>query len=154
MVPVIVAKVPMLKNWNFPLDFGLQYKGKRVLGDHKTIRGLTSGIVVGILVAVSEQHLLGNIFGSNPAIIGFLLSFGALVGDSIKSFFKRQIGITPGAAWFPFDQLDYIVGGIVLSLFVVRLSIVEYITILVIYFFLHIVFTTIGYFLGFKSSIL
>jgi CDP-2,3-bis-(O-geranylgeranyl)-sn-glycerol synthase len=43
------------------------------------------------------------------------MGFGALAGDSIKSFFKRRLGFAPGKAWVPFDQLDFIVGGLTLT---------------------------------------
>jgi len=46
----------------------------------------------------------------NPLIIGPLLGAGALIGDMIKSFFKRRVGIKPGSSWIPFDQIDWIVG--------------------------------------------
>ena len=32
----------------------------------------------------------------------------------IKSFFKRRIGIKRGQPWPPFDQLDFLTGGILL----------------------------------------
>jgi CDP-2,3-bis-(O-geranylgeranyl)-sn-glycerol synthase len=32
------------------------------------------------------------------------------VGDAVKSFFKRQIGVAPGASWIGFDQLDFFIG--------------------------------------------
>jgi CDP-2,3-bis-(O-geranylgeranyl)-sn-glycerol synthase len=38
------------------------------------------------------------------------MAFGALAGDAVKSFFKRQIGIAPGHRWLGPDQLDFIVG--------------------------------------------
>lgn len=145
MVPVIVAKIPGLKKWDAPLDFGKKFRGKRILGDHKTIRGFVSGIVAGCIVAlVLYQSLL----------LGFLLSFGALAGDSIKSFFKRQMGIASGKSWFPFDQIDYIVGGLLLSVFVVRLSLISYSAIFLLYFFLHLLITMIGYFLKLKKTII
>jgi CDP-2,3-bis-(O-geranylgeranyl)-sn-glycerol synthase len=41
-----------------------------------------------------------------------LLGFGALAGDSIKSFFKRRVGVKPGKRWFPFDQIDFVIGAL------------------------------------------
>jgi CDP-diglyceride synthetase len=35
-----------------------------------------------------------------------------MTGDAVKSFFKRRLGITPGKSWFPFDQLDFVLGAI------------------------------------------
>jgi CDP-archaeol synthase len=50
-----------------------------------------------------ELALIG--YSDHPVQPGLLISFGALAGDSIKSFFKRQIGIRSGASWLVFDQL-------------------------------------------------
>lgn len=47
-----------------------------------------------------------------------LLSAGALFGDMIESFFKRRIGIKSGEMWLLADQLDFVVGGFLLSMLV------------------------------------
>lgn len=122
MAPVIFSFIPF---GNFPLDHGKSYRGKRFLGDHKTYRGLFSGVIVGMLVilaqwAVSTQEFFGEISLipydlwplSRLLLFGFLISFGALAGDAIKSFFKRRIGVAPGKNWIPFDQLDFVIGAL------------------------------------------
>ena len=38
------------------------------------------------------------------------MGLGAGVGDAVKSFFKRRVGIAPGSSWLFFDQLDFFVG--------------------------------------------
>lgn len=153
MMPVFAAKLPGLSKWNQPLDFGLTFQNKRILGDHKTVRGIITGILAGMLIAVILVHFFPNLYhGANPFLVGFLLSFGALAGDSIKSFFKRRVNIPSGKTWFPFDQIDYIVGGLVLSLFVVRLPLQQYLVIFLLYFCLHLLSTTIGYLLHLKKS--
>jgi CDP-2,3-bis-(O-geranylgeranyl)-sn-glycerol synthase len=45
----------------------------------------------------------------------FSLCFGALLGDITESFFKRRVGKQRGEDWIPFDQLDFILGVLVLS---------------------------------------
>lgn len=153
MMPVFAANIPGLNKWNQPLDGGLAFHNKRILGDHKTIRGLVTGVIAGMLTAVMLVHFSPDVYyGANPLLVGFLLSFGALLGDSVKSFFKRRVGIPSGKTWFPFDQIDYIVGGILLSLLVVQLSIKTYAVIFLLYFCLHVLSTTIGYLLRLKSS--
>src|SRR5437773_6411567 len=59
--------------------------------------------VVGLLVAYEDWPLLGVLFGA-----------GAMAGDSAKSFFKRRLGVEPGRPWIPFDQLDFVLGALVL----------------------------------------
>ena len=46
----------------------------------------------------------------------FSLCFGALIGDIIESFFKRRIGKNRGEDWIIFDQLDFIIGALILCL--------------------------------------
>ncbi len=49
-------------------------------------------------------------------IIGIVLGVAVVIGDHAKSFIKRRIGKPPGARWWPFDQLDFVVAGIILSI--------------------------------------
>jgi len=161
--PVVVSKFPILKKFNYPLDFNLTYKGKRILGSHKTIRGLIFGILLGIYTqfvlqqAYTTSDTLQNaspidFTEINFIILGALLGLGAIIGDSMKSLFKRRINIAPGKSWFPFDQLDYIVGGILFSLVYIQLDPIYYLLIFVIYLIVHPISTVIGYFIRVKDS--
>jgi CDP-2,3-bis-(O-geranylgeranyl)-sn-glycerol synthase len=124
-VPAYVANmVPVLAKGHFeslarPIDGGLTFRGKRVLGDHKTWRGLLAGVVAGVIAfelqhlahAAGPLHELALIdYPAHPVLPGLLMGLGALVGDAVKSFFKRQVGIRPGASWLGFDQLDFYLG--------------------------------------------
>src|SRR3989344_4567788 len=110
MVPVFARKIP----WHTPLDFGKTFRGRRIFGDHKTIRGLIVGIVAGTLLGVGISQLYWP-FEFSPVLWSILASTGALLGDAIKSFFKRQIGIASGQSWMPFDQIDYSIGALTLG---------------------------------------
>lgn len=126
--PVLANNISVLKNFSYPLDFNRSWRGQRILGDHKTIRGLLAGMLVGMAVA-GVQMLLANMFHSlenysfslidyasyKTLLIGLVFGFGALAGDAVKSFFKRQIGIAPGKNWVPYDQLDFVIGGALAS---------------------------------------
>ena len=35
-----------------------------------------------------------------------------ILGDLVKSFWKRRVRVAPGRSWFPFDQIDYAVGAL------------------------------------------
>jgi len=110
-----------------PIDFGKSWKdGRRILGDGKTWRGLFSGVLVGMIggfglsvvakyAANSDFAFLGlNDFMGFPFMIPIIaaISFGALIGDIVESFFKRRINKDRGKDWIPFDQLDFIVGAL------------------------------------------
>ncbi|HWY79190.1 MAG TPA: CDP-archaeol synthase [Candidatus Sulfotelmatobacter sp.] len=153
----ISGKIKVLKKLNYPVDCYIKFHGKRVLGSHKTIRGFIVAIVVGVVICYIQTVLYHTFSGIralvwlnydmvNPVIFGALLGFGALTGDAVKSFFKRQAGIQPGMSWFPFDQVDYIIGGVILSLFYIHLSIVDYVVLFIVWFLVHPLMTFLGYF--------
>jgi CDP-2,3-bis-(O-geranylgeranyl)-sn-glycerol synthase len=163
VAPVIAAKMPFLKDFSLPLDLDLKYFGKPFLGRHKTIRGMLSGTLVGMATALLEVYLYHQFaflryvipfpYASlNPFLLGGLLGFGSLAGDAVKSFFKRRVEIPSGKSWFFYDQLDYIIGGIVFSLPIIRLTILQYILLIVLWFVLHPIATVIGYLLKLKKS--
>ncbi len=118
MLPVYVANMaPVLFRWlpgGYPIDFGVSLGGKRLLGANKTWRGL----VVGVLCAVGVSSLLSLVwwpFSFSAWKWGFYAGLGALLGDAVKSFFKRRVGIAPGKPWIPFDQIDFAIGGLLLG---------------------------------------
>mgnify|MGYP001282412093 CR=1 FL=1 len=117
MSPVLVQGC--LQRLAAPIDGGRSFRGKRILGDHKTWRGLLAGIVVGTATYELQRllHAAGFATGlalldyaDDPLLPGFLMGLGTGVGDAVKSFFKRRIDIPPGASWPVFDQLDFLAG--------------------------------------------
>lgn len=46
------------------------------------------------------------------AIFGAVVGAAALIGDAVKSYFKRRLGKDGGAPWVPFDQLDFVLFGL------------------------------------------
>jgi CDP-2,3-bis-(O-geranylgeranyl)-sn-glycerol synthase len=156
MAPVFANKIPYLNRWKTPMDFGKKIKGKRISGDNKTWRGLVFGTFIGGVVACFEAFIFFQISSADTlasyAVVGASMGFGALSGDAIESFFKRQMGIKSGESWFPFDQSDYIVGGLVASLLFVRLPLLDYVYIFLIYFGLHLATSYIGYKLHLKNK--
>lgn len=160
---VFASKLPVLRRFSYPMDFKKSINGVRIFGDHKTIRGLVVGIAVAILLTAIEiniynnsswlkENLTINYSEINPLIFGFLSGFGALMGDAVKSFFKRRVGVKPGDSWFPFDQIDYIVGGILATMIYVRLNFIDYLFLLLIWFILHPLSTFVGFLLKLKDK--
>jgi CDP-2,3-bis-(O-geranylgeranyl)-sn-glycerol synthase len=162
VAPVFATKLPFLRAFNFPLDFCATFRGKRILGDHKTVRGLLSGILIGILTVYLQIYLYEQVplvrsfvpidYSSiNPILFGFLSAVGALGGDAVKSFFKRQLGIPPGKSWFPFDQVDYVIGGMIVTSFYIRLTLSQYLILFLLWSLMHPVATFIGYLLKLRD---
>ncbi len=150
--PVVANKIPLLNTWHTPIDLHKSFRGIRVLGDNKTWRGLLTGTIAGGLTA-SLQHLAINRGGTLAEVflLGCILGFGALVGDAVESFFKRQKGIPSGKSWFPFDQTDYIIGGLVFIYPFTQLPIHIVLLIFITFFGLHLVVAYIGYLLKLKD---
>lgn len=163
VTPILAARLPVLSNWDQPVDFGLKFRGKPVLGTHKTIRGIITGTLAGTLVFFIQVKLYGHYgwavdisdgvdYSQVTIWLGVLLSFGALLGDMVKSFAKRQFSVASGKSWFPFDQLDYIIGGLLLGSVVVTLSHMQSFLIIIVWFALHLISSYVGYLLGLKKD--
>lgn len=162
--PVFANRVPILQKLGMPIDGGRTFRGKRIFGDHKTLRGLLAGTLFGFLTTTLQMFLFDNfsffenisrsVDYSSPVVLlmGAALGFGALAGDAIKSFFKRQFSVPSGQSWFPFDQIDYIVGAILISLPFVTLDIKDYLVIAIVWFLIHPAATIVGWLLKLKDS--
>ena len=160
--PEFAAKI--FPQWNSPLDFKQTFRGVRTFGSHKTIRGFLSGILVATLICKFQQLL----FTAYPFFqkislfnyqnrwwwIGPLIGFGALSGDAIKSFFKRQMHIKTGESWFPFDQLDWVIG----TLLVLRIFVDYRLTIFFVSgtfgIVLHLLGKIVGYVVGLNRKVI
>ena len=113
--------IKLLKLLEKPMDLNFKwFDGKRIFGDSKTLRGFLSGILTAIGVAFILQLAAlivnTNLYSSFDEVIlfGFLAGFGAMSGDLIRSFFKRRIGLITGETWFLFDDLDFVIGALLL----------------------------------------
>jgi CDP-2,3-bis-(O-geranylgeranyl)-sn-glycerol synthase len=106
---------PVIFGSGRPIDLGRKFMdGERVLGEHKTFKGLFSGLIVGAIVGV----LCSYVFSKNLLTVAIPASLGALLGDMAGAFVKRRLKIQPGGALPVVDQLDFVVGAIILvSLF-------------------------------------
>ena len=144
-----------------PIDGGRSLWGKRILGDHKTWRGLLGGIVAGALVLelqrlVYEAGLAQSLalidYSAHPLLPGLLMGLGAGTGDAVKSFFKRRINIEPGKSWPVFDQLDFFLGAYLFVSLVYSPPLLLTIASLPIILFGNIASNAIGYWLGFKET--
>ena len=106
--------IPVLLGGGLPLDFNKKFRdGKSLFGPSKTFKGFFSGLVIGTLVGVAESQVFGF-----HIMFGFATALGALLGDLVKSFVKRRLGIPSGSTLPIADQLDFVVGALVFSFLV------------------------------------
>lgn len=117
VAPVIVRKIPFDKPINSEL-----------FGKNKTWRGFLAGVLIALLVVIIQGELYKSSFRSlsiinysaiNLPLAGIILGLGIMLGDLIKSYFKRRAGIKEGKNFFPWDQMDSLIGGLLaISIFV------------------------------------
>jgi CDP-2,3-bis-(O-geranylgeranyl)-sn-glycerol synthase len=155
MAPIIVKKYFLFLAK--PIDHGLKFKGKPVFGKNKTWRGLIFGPIFGIITAYIQfkLNLSINIINYDYWLyIGFLMGFGALLGDIVESFFKRQCNVKPGQRFFPWDQVDFVIGALLLSFFfipaTIRFNVI--ITLLILSPLLHISVNHLAYYLKIRNE--
>ena len=189
MVPAYLANtIAVLTGGKYPIDQGKLYSdGNRILGDGKTWNGLIGGTIGGIIVGwgialmifnteLGKEHIVVNILYNDPTftnhwlwghngsydklLIFFLLSFGALFGDMVASFYKRRQNLQRGDKFAILDMYDFIFMSLLLCFIFQRDWLLSWIldgwvplfTILVLTPFLHRGVNIIGYKLGVKNE--
>lgn len=110
--PSYVANAaPLVFGGGTPLDRGRKFRdGQPVFGSHKTVRGLFAGIMAGSLIGLAE-----SLVDPRLALAGFAMGLGAVLGDLLGAFVKRRLNMEPGRAFPIVDQLDFVLGALVLS---------------------------------------
>lgn len=105
-----------------PIDGGRTMGGRRLLGDGKTWRGTAAGWLAGAalgagLNAVHESigEGLGVSLPVFPVAALLALPLGAMLGDIGASFLKRRTGRERGAPFPGVDQLDFVIGALLLT---------------------------------------
>jgi len=157
MAPVIFKRFKFL---GYPVDFNKKLGNKPVLGKNKTYRGIFFGVLAALVIAYLQFYLYQYPFFrsisfynyNNWAIIGFLLGFGALLGDLVKSFIKRRMNVKPGKRFIPLDQIDYSIGAIALFSFYDALSSSKILIIIIMSFFLHIITNHSAFYLKIRDE--
>lgn len=159
MSPVLVGR--RFNALSITIDGGRTLSGKRILGDHKTWRGLLAATIAGTLVFEMQRltYVAGLARGlalidyaAQPLLLGLLMGICTGVGDAAKSFFKRRIDIAPGAIWPVLDQLDFLFGAYLFVSVVYVPPLLPTLLSLPIIFVGNVAITAIGYYLGLKET--
>lgn len=122
MLPAYVPNpVAALFGGGTPIDLGKKYTdGRRIFGDGKTWRGLVVGIAAGIITGLVLIRAAGLFpaadLPGHTLLSVTLLATGALLGDLVKSFFKRRFNRERGSPWPVADQYDLVAGAFLLLL--------------------------------------
>jgi CDP-2,3-bis-(O-geranylgeranyl)-sn-glycerol synthase len=123
MLPAYVPNnAAVLAGGGRPIDGGRTMGGRRLLGDGKTWRGTVSGWAVGATLALALNQLapgasdaLAVELPEFPLAAAVALPLGAMGGDIGASFLKRRTGRERGAPFPGVDQLDFVVGALLLT---------------------------------------
>ncbi|MBS7644797.1 MAG: CDP-2,3-bis-(O-geranylgeranyl)-sn-glycerol synthase [Candidatus Bathyarchaeia archaeon] len=120
ILPVYVANAsPVILGGGAPLDLGRKFMdGKPIFGPHKTFKGFIGGLIAGWMTATILSALLG--WGWLKP--GLLACAGSMMGDLIGAFIKRRIGLKAGESAPLLDQLDFIIGALILVYPIWKLS--------------------------------
>jgi len=164
MIPSLTASLKVFNYFGKPIDNNKQLKGKPLLGNHKTWRGLVLGPIAGMIILFLQKWLFNNCplakeislvnYQEIGLFFGLLMVFGAVFGDLFFAFIKRRSDLKPGAKFMPFDQINYVLGAwFFLSLFSkAQITVSVWITLLILTFIIHIVATQTGFRMGLSRS--
>lgn len=157
--PVVARNIPWIRHLSWPIH-------ARLFGKNKTVRGLVTWILWGMLTGFIlfllrysfVQYLpsyseIYNLYNSplDALFFGWLLAFWALMGDIVKSFFKRRLGIKPGTMFQPWDGIDYMVWAMICMSPWYWVSISGVIFLLIIWPLLSLLMNTLAYTIGWKE---
>ena len=175
MLPAYLANASALTfGGGTPLDMGRSLKdGRRLLGDGVTWRGTIIGILIGVAIGLLQgiltgpavydllmigDPLIGNMIQETitftalqGTLLGLALGSGAIIGDACGSFIKRRFNVERGRPVPLMDQLDFVVGALILASLVVSIPLNLIIVIVIITLFLHLGANIIAYLLGMKN---
>jgi len=120
----IFYKTKYLNSINKPIDFGKNFiDKKRILGDHKTWKGLFGYIILNTIFSVIFGYIWNitnlekyNFFYINHdntllfnILIGILLGLGYSLFELPNSFIKRRLDIKPGKTIDGFKKIFFII---------------------------------------------
>jgi CDP-2,3-bis-(O-geranylgeranyl)-sn-glycerol synthase len=154
--------------WAIPLDGGRTWRGRRVLGGNKTLRGFvvmvpaTAGAFA-ILAAIAGDPARAGVWplpADGYGALGAWAGLGFMLGELPNSFVKRQLDIAPGDAaahrtgalgQFAFDRVDSAIGALAALALFVPLPLVTCAIVLVAGPLLHWLFTVVMWRVGLKA---
>ncbi len=150
MAPVIFRRFPWL---GFPVS-------EKYFGSHKTWRGLVVAVLFGTAVFWIQRRLYTQGFVSWALVdysgfslwFGVCMSAGAILGDLVKSYYKRKVDIAPGKPWLGWDQLDFVIGGLIGVMFVYVPDVLVVVVLLVLSSGLHVLVNYLGYILKIQEK--
>lgn len=143
ILPAYFANMsPVIFGGGRPLDMGKNFvDGRRIFGEHKTVRGFLSGVVIGTIVGILQGRFLQ----------GLALSLGAMVGDCFGSFLKRRMGLVEGSSAPLLDQEGFLIFSLIFSYPIESIPFESVVFLLAMTPLLHLLSNLIAHALGLKE---
>jgi CDP-2,3-bis-(O-geranylgeranyl)-sn-glycerol synthase len=152
MAPAYLANMtpPLVRywrGWNRPIS-------ERWLGGHKTVVGFGAGVLAAVVVTLVQSRIAwpdGLVAYDHWIALGLRFGAGAMGGDAAKSFVKRRLGIAPGKPWIPWDQVDFVLGALILVWGQAALSWADVAIVLLLSAAGHILVSHVAYWIGVRD---
>jgi CDP-2,3-bis-(O-geranylgeranyl)-sn-glycerol synthase len=147
--PAYVANAaPLLFGGGRILDGGrLLSDGQPIFGAHKTVRGVIAGIIAGSAIGAAE-----SLVDSRLLLGGFLIALGAVLGDLLGAFIKRRLKVDPGKPFPILDQLDFVLGSLILGYSFFQIGLISAVLVVVVTPPIHLATNYGAYLLGIKKT--
>jgi hypothetical protein len=164
-----VLKWDLLRALKVPVDGGRTFRGRRLFGDNKTLRGAIFMTGGPMLAAVAlhrwdwyRRRLPREVAEADPLVVGAALGLGVFAGELPNSFLKRQLDIPPGgqrrdAAGVVVslvDQADFVVMSLALLRPIWRWRVRDAAELLAVATAVHLPMNVVGYAIGARKSLL
>lgn len=164
-------RMPASRRLLIPLDGGLSFRGRRLFGENKTVRGFVV-MVPAAAAAFAALHAtlsalapessasLWSLTSGEYAALGAWAGFGFMFGELPNSFVKRQLGVAPGMAppsragaitTFIVDRIDSILGMLIVVSLVAPTPWMTWVYVLLIGPGIHLAFSVLLHRLGVKA---
>jgi CDP-archaeol synthase len=161
-------KAPLSRRFSQPIDGGATFRGRRLFGAHKTLRGFVVMIPAAALSFAALAAAVGDpgsaglwpLTLAGYAGLGAFAGVGFMAGELPNSFIKRQLGIRPGAsshsraaavAQFTADRIDSGLGMLLAVSAIVRTPATTWLLVLAIGPSIHWAFSVLMFRLGLKA---
>ena len=114
------------------------------------MRGFACGLLLGSAAAVGEAALFAKY---ELVVVGIVASLGALLGDLFGAFVKRRLGIPPGKPLPIVDQLDFILGALLLTSPLLQATVGAVLILVIATVPIHLLSNAIAYVLRLKNHL-
>jgi len=156
------------RRFSFPIDGGATFRGSRLLGEHKTLRGFVIMVPAAAVSFAALAAAIGDpgqaglwpLTVAGYAGLGACAGLGFMVGELPNSFLKRQLGIRPGecprgrlaaSAQFVADRIDSGIGMLLAVSAVVTTPPMTWLLVLLVGPSIHWAFSVAMFHLGLKA---